>query len=461
LTVDRNIPVEFTVKNTYDVTDTRFIEVTIKLMHTEENYNGSYFSKDIVASAIPSLANTPILAYLEENKNDEIDYSDHRQVLVEENNIRKIKYLGQAIGVIPETNNARFEKYLASSGIEREYLVVDGLLWTKWDDPIDIIQRDTKHQQSMEIHKNYQGRFEKDNLFHFTYFQFFGACALSNIDILPAMEDASIELKFNMEDFKQEIQDKMEQFKNFTIQNQSSTSEVDDINKNEEGGTGMTQEILDIVETEVIEEFSTEIVTEEVIEETTEETTEFYTEKEVVEAIVDETVVEEVFEAVTEIIEEVVDNTPSEYEILYSKYEDLLEEYSIYKVDFEKVKSEKEIIESDFAKLKEKNDSLKEFKLAKETLDKEEVFSQFEGLTDEDVADIKVNIADYTVESLEEKLFAIWGKKKMELEQGKTFTKKNKDKKDKLVFSIMGGVQEDQDAPIYVDIINKHKKIIN
>lgn len=230
MTVSRNIPVEFTVKKTYEVADTRFVEVSIKLMHTEENYNGSFFSKEIVESAIPSLANTPILAYIEQNSNGEIDYSDHRQILVKEDGELKIKYVGQAIGVIPETNNARFEKITTESGVEREYLIVDGLLWTKWDDPIDIIQRDTSHQQSMEIHQNYQGRFEEDNLFHFTYFQFFGACALSNIDVLPAMEEASIELKFTMEDFKKEIQFKMEQFKNFTLQNQPSiTLGVDDI----------------------------------------------------------------------------------------------------------------------------------------------------------------------------------------------------------------------------------------
>ncbi|HEY8888935.1 MAG TPA: hypothetical protein VIM70_01575 [Clostridium sp.] len=225
--VGRNIPVEFSVRKTYEVEDTRFMEVTIKLMHTEENFNGSYFAKDVVQSAIPSLANTPILAYIEENKDGEIDYSDHRQVLVKDDGQYKIKYIGQAIGVIPETNNARFEKQTTESGIEREYLVVDGLLWTKWDDPIDILQRDTKHQQSMEVHQNYQGRFEDDNLFHFTSFQFFGACALSNIDILPAMEEASIELKFSSEDFKKEIQEKMEQFKQFSKIQPSANPEVD------------------------------------------------------------------------------------------------------------------------------------------------------------------------------------------------------------------------------------------
>jgi hypothetical protein len=132
-------------------------------------------------------------------------------------------------------------------------------------------------------------------------------------------------------------------------------------------------------------------------------------------------------------------------------------DFELIKADFEKIKSEKESLETDFTKLKAENDSLNEFKLAKDSLEKEEVFAKFEGLTEEEVADIKEHISDHTIEVLEEKLFAIWGKKKMELELGKTFSKKKTDKKDKLVFSIVDGVQ-DLDAPIYVDIINKHKK---
>lgn len=227
--VDKHIPVLFQKINTYEneTEDTRFLKVKIWLMHTEENLNGSYFEKSVVEDAIPSLANTPILAYIEDNSEDEKDFSDHRMVIVKEDGQFKVKYIGQAIGVIPEVNNAQFEKRVCDDGIEREFLTVDGLVWTKWDDPIDIFNRDIIHSQSMELHNDYEGEFKDDNLFHFTKFSFFGACALGK-EVLPAMRSASIEAQFSYDSVFSEIQNKMEQFKHITATEKGGTKIVDE-----------------------------------------------------------------------------------------------------------------------------------------------------------------------------------------------------------------------------------------
>ena len=206
------VPVTFQKLNHYEDEDTRFLKVKIWLMHTEENLNGSYFDKSVVEQAIPSLANTPILAYIEENGNGEEDFSDHRMVIVKEEDGYKFKYIGQAIGTIPETNNAQFENRVCDDGVEREFLTVEGLVWTKWDDPIDIFNKDLIKNQSMELHDNYTGSFKDDNLFHFESFSFFGACALGK-DVLPAMHSATIEAQFSHNDVFESIQKKMEQFK--------------------------------------------------------------------------------------------------------------------------------------------------------------------------------------------------------------------------------------------------------
>lgn len=215
MNVNRKIPVSFQKLDKYEIkeNDTRFLPVKIWLMHLQDNLNGSYFSKEVVEEAIPTLANTPILAYLEENSDDELDFSDHRQVLVIKDNKYDVKYMGQAIGVIPQDNNAQFEDRLCEDGVTRTFLTVEGLIWTKWDDPIDILNRDLFKAQSMELHDDYEGKFNKeDGLFHFTKFKFFGACGLG-IDSLPAMLNSTIEVNFNLDEFKQEIQEKMEQFK--------------------------------------------------------------------------------------------------------------------------------------------------------------------------------------------------------------------------------------------------------
>jgi hypothetical protein len=213
--VNKRIPISFQKLNKFEIKDddTRFLPVKIWLMHLEENLNGSYFSKEVVENALPTLANTPILAYLEENSDGDLDFSDHRQVLVVKNDSFSTKYLGQAIGIIPESNNAQFEERVCDDGITRTFLTVEGLIWTKWDDPIDIMNRDLFKSESMELHDDYEGEFnEDDKLYHFTKFSFFGACALG-LDVLPAMKNASIEINFNIDSFKNDVQEKMEQFK--------------------------------------------------------------------------------------------------------------------------------------------------------------------------------------------------------------------------------------------------------
>lgn len=207
------IPVIFQRLGVFKADDTRFEKVKIWLMHLNENLNGSFFSKQVVNEAIPSLANTPILGFIELNNDEELDFSDHRTIVVKTDDGYELKYLCSVYGVIPETNNAKFEKRVCDDGIEREFLTCEGLIWTKWDDPLDILNRDKVKGQSMEIHKDYKGVYNKeDGLFHFTEFKFFGACILGD-DVKPAMRNATVE-KFSLDtNVYEEIQKQMELFK--------------------------------------------------------------------------------------------------------------------------------------------------------------------------------------------------------------------------------------------------------
>ncbi|WP_437132787.1 hypothetical protein [Bacillus atrophaeus] len=214
-TVDNYVPLLFQNLSSFETEDTRFLKVKIWLMHLGENLNGSYFNKESVQDAIPSLANTPILSYIEENSEGDTDFSDHRMVLVKEDGKFKVKYIGQAIGLIPETNNAQFEKRVCDDGVEREFLTCEGLVWQKWDDPINIFNRDIVKAQSMELHSDFEGEWV-DEIFHFTKFSFFGACALGD-DVLPAMQSATIETHFSEDKMLKGIQEKMELFKTVNV----------------------------------------------------------------------------------------------------------------------------------------------------------------------------------------------------------------------------------------------------
>lgn len=248
---DKKVPTMFQKLNQYSdvMTDTRFTEVKIWLMHLGENYNGSYFSKEVVEKAIPTLANTPILGYIEA-KEDESDFSDHRSILIKEDGKYKTKYIGSAYGTIPETNDAQFETRIGDDGVEREYLTCKGLIWRKNDEAVEIFERDSIKGQSMELHDDFDGDFKEDGLFHFSDIKFFGACALGD-NVPPAMNSATIEQQFSKIDMHDYIQTQMEVYKslvelqkNDDCKSGANKVETDIIINQTKGGNTMDREKL-------------------------------------------------------------------------------------------------------------------------------------------------------------------------------------------------------------------------
>lgn len=238
------IPVIFQNVKNYENenSDDRFLKIKIWLMHTGQNFNGSSFSKEVVDKHLHTLANTPILAFIEENSDGDLDFSDHRMVLhrTTEGGI-DLKYLGSAVGVIPEDNNARWETRVADDGEELEYLVVDALMWTKWDEPINIMKEKGFKNQSMELADNYSGNWDKDGVFHFETFSFFGACLLGE-SVMPAMKSSVAEVQFSKnENIQNTIEDKLQEF--YTL-------------FSHEGGNEMSKEIPAIQATPVLDMFT-------------------------------------------------------------------------------------------------------------------------------------------------------------------------------------------------------------
>lgn len=208
--VFKTIPVTF---ETVDQIDTRFQKVKIWLMHLGQNYNNSIFEKDAVMRAMDTLKNTPILGYVEESRLGDKDFRGHEMELVVEGGELKTKYIGQAFGVIPENCNPRFETKKGDFNNDLEYLVVDGLMWTKFDDGVNILNSHGEVSQSMELHDDYDGYWNEEGAFVFSKFSFYGACLLGQ-DVLPAMQKASVEVSFsaNVNVYQDEITRKLEEF---------------------------------------------------------------------------------------------------------------------------------------------------------------------------------------------------------------------------------------------------------
>ena len=242
-----SFPVLFQNVGEFGDGDNRFTKVKIWLMHLGANFNGSYFEQNVVDSAIPTLQYIPIVAFIENNKHNEKDCSNHRYIITKDEKGVRRKYQGVAYGVIISSadNNAHYEERLCDDGETRTFLVVDGLLWNMFEDSSEIINRDVIKNQSMELWddgESIEGYEDEKGIFHFTKFSFRAACILGK-DYEPAMINSTVEVQFTMKDFISEIQSELnDKFTTFTKLVNT---------KNEQGGirtmpnTDFTQTVLE------------------------------------------------------------------------------------------------------------------------------------------------------------------------------------------------------------------------
>lgn len=230
--MNQRYPVSFTKKGEYESSDFRFIDVNIDVMHTGANINKTSFTKDAINKAIPTICNTPILGYVVDELDDEDkDFKGHEHELRITDKDVKYVYAGQAYGVIPESCNPRWIVKDDGTGIEREYLRVDGLIWTKFSDPVDIFTRDGTKNHSVELTDMACGPADKNGNVPVGSFKFDGCCILSTTDpsIKPAMTGSCVTANFSVEDITAQIRDRLYEYQaiqqNYTAQNDNPSDE--------------------------------------------------------------------------------------------------------------------------------------------------------------------------------------------------------------------------------------------
>ena len=230
--MNQRYPISFTKKNEYEASDFRFIDVSIDVMHTGANRNKTSFTKDSISKAIPSIYNTPILGYVvDELDDEEKDFKGHEHELRITDNDVKYVYAGQAYGVIPESCNPRWIIKDDGTGTEREYLRVDGLIWTKFDDPIDIFTRDGTKNHSVELTDMACGPADKNGDVPVGSFKFDGCCILSTTDpkIQPAMTGSCVTANFSVEDIASQVRERLYEYQalqqNYTAKTENTSDE--------------------------------------------------------------------------------------------------------------------------------------------------------------------------------------------------------------------------------------------
>lgn len=173
------LPIQMYTKNdTVELDNTNFHKVKITIMHTGENFNGSVFSEESIRCSLNTLANIPILGFVETKDYGSRDFKGHEidyDVFEDENgNIKLRQYYKEVpIGVIPESNEYFMEE------IDGEvYLGCYGYIWKNYsNDAYDILLEDRDKEVSMEILIK-ECSYDRKNRCNINKFEFLGVTVL-------------------------------------------------------------------------------------------------------------------------------------------------------------------------------------------------------------------------------------------------------------------------------------------
>lgn len=172
-----------------------FSTCKVRVLYTGKNRNMSIITKDAVEKALPTLKNIPIVGeYSEEAQ----DYKGHGGKI----DLDTYKYIHttKPYGVVPESATYEWEEVNG-----KEYLTIHGCyLWTgRYEEAYDVIKNGKG--QSMEI-EVVDGRWdEEEEAYRIDNFIFSALCILGD-DVEPAFEDASIMgYSLDKDSFKQEF----------------------------------------------------------------------------------------------------------------------------------------------------------------------------------------------------------------------------------------------------------------
>lgn len=499
----REIPLEFEVKKEFELKedDIRYSLAKLYIMHDGRNYNGSSFTKEVIEACKHTAYNMPIIGYIEDG-----DFSDHRYE-IEKNEDGEYEYncKQQAIGVIPESADLYLEERVCDDGIKRNYLVADNvIIWRKWNDVNRIFDKESQKWHSCELSDNYEGHYDRENNeYVFSKFEFFGFTVLGN-GYSPAMKDSNLEIKNfakinkdiveeNLEKFMKHFSKEVEELsvednKNFKDENKEQEEQQVDGNSSEEV---VNDNGLEIEENEEVSEENQEVKDEEIEQE-------FSDKREFKFSLSHEDIRRKLYKKLWEVEDAggdwyFIHKTTNEYfiymnydsDVVYKQnytvdgdevsfsgervkmYYTLVDEetynsishktYSQLEVELGKSTVELSDVKSKFKTLKTENDKLKEFKLnvekEKAKLEVDEVIGKFTSLIELEYAELRDKAYNLTItkEELEEKLFALVGRKNFSLnntEEIKTQTRYNS-----LGLNIQ--VQKDESNNQYENLFNE------
>ena len=392
-------------ENQDNVANPTFLKCKINILDTSSIANHTHFKKENVNKSIYQLDYLPVRGLYKE---DEEEFGGHEisYYIDDEGNLK------ESVGTVPMgvviKNSARWENIN-----NKETLVCDCYIWTNNNEGATRRIKENSVSQSMEIIVDNYSETNKD----YIEIEGFTFTSLTLIDTQPAFDCGSIRT-YSQNDFKVDYQKMMtalDKFLNF-----------------EEGGE-IVEDNKEILEEAV--ENNVEEVVETVSEDNKEET--FEAEQ------------EEVVEDVENNEEKVEEETTIDYSV---EFESLQAKYSELETSKNELNIKYEALMEEVCELREyKATKEKEYREAKER----ELFARFETLKDEErFVKLVENKANYSLEELEEKCYAIKGM----VAEAKESKKSKKVENTPLIDKVYSANLEDNTIGKYDAFIKKYSK---
>ena len=471
----------------------------------EPNRNRSIITKDVAKQIANTLPGSPIVGYYNETAED---FEEHNEIFRVKNGKLVVSTNTRPYGFVDLKAQAWFEKYV-DNGIEHEYLVTEGYLWTgQFPEAKKIIEEG--RPQSLEFDKDnntLNAFWTKDNNGKKQFFIINEAvisklCVLGD-DVEPCFEGASV-TNFSLsleEDFKQTMFSLIKDMQNILEEGGKHTMETKITNYAVEIGDTLWSLIYSNLEKSfpdktkdyecsiygivgIYEENSVKFVIVRNREENTyhkitftysEEGFEFTSEPVLVEATFIEVNAPAVTpEAVTEYemsryakkdddddeekkkeeegSSEEEDDEDKKKKTSYSL--DDVTEYQELLVTYNDLVQAHEELQSNYSKLESENANLLQFKNETEKVEKENLIAEFTMLSDEDKQDVVDNISTYSLDEIEAKLSVICRRKKVSF----ALDNEIKDNKAPTTYTLEDDVKDEDNKPSWLKAVDRNMK---
>lgn len=191
-------------------------QIKVCYVGDEPNRNGSIITKAVATEMAKSLPGCPIVGFYNETKED---FEEHNRVIDISNGKFEVKDMTRPYGFVDLNAKVWFQKFM-DDGIEHEYLITEGYLWTKvYPESKRIIAHG--NNQSMELdNETMKGSWTTDDN-DFPEFFIINEALISKLcilgeDVEPCFEGASIKGDFSFSldnEFKQQVFSMMQELK--------------------------------------------------------------------------------------------------------------------------------------------------------------------------------------------------------------------------------------------------------